>query len=222
MKEVVFLKLPKGVNVKKGKSLPVLRSLYGLDQSARDWNLLLCCEMIKWGFRQSLADPCLFTHKSKGLTALVYVDDIAIASRNVSSMMWFFETMSKRFNTKNLGEISKILGMRISRERKHRTLHIDQEQYLDKILRKFGFPKATNKTQKIPMEGYDSLRPASVNDVRVDPKEYAKIVGSIIFAMIYTRPDIAFALGRLCQFMRDSAEYHMAALKKLLRYLRST
>lgn len=43
-----------------------------------------------------------------------------------------------------------------------------------------------------------------------------------MFAMVYTRPDIAFALRRLSQFKKDPAEYHMSALKKLLRYLRWT
>ncbi|KAI0995269.1 hypothetical protein K3495_g12913 [Podosphaera aphanis] len=222
IKETVYLKPPQGIKVTKGKSLRVLRSLYGLKQSARDWNLLLRSHIMKWGFVQSSADPCLFTNKRKSLIALVYVDDIAVAGKCISSLKWFSETLSSRFNTKNLGEIQKILGMRITRNRHESTIFIDQEHYLDKILRKFGFPKPTHKVQKIPIEGYDSLRPATEGDVRVDPSEYSMIVGSVMFAMVYTRPDIAFALGRLSQFMKDPAEHHMAALKKLLRYLRST
>ena len=197
MKEVVYLRPPKGVKVTKGMSLRVLRSLYGLKQSARDWNKLLQSEMVKWGFIQSLADPCLFTHKSRGLIGLVYVDDIAIAGKSTANLNWFNKTLSNRFNTKNLGGILKILGMRITRNRQTRTLFIDQEQYLEKILRKFGFPNPTHKTQRIHMDGYDSLRPATETDVRVDPKEYAMIIGSIMFAMVYTQPYIAFTLGRL-------------------------
>ncbi|KAI0998706.1 hypothetical protein K3495_g9489 [Podosphaera aphanis] len=48
------------------------------------------------------------------------------------------------------------------------------------------------------------------------------IVGSFMFAMIYTRADIAFALGRLSQFMKEPTEKHGYALKRLMRYLRST
>ncbi|KAI0992649.1 hypothetical protein K3495_g15536, partial [Podosphaera aphanis] len=222
MKEVVYLKPPQGVKVTKGKSLRVLRSLYGLKQSARDWNLLLRSQLLRWGFKQSLADPCLFTHGAKGISALVYVDDIAVSAKSSVELEWFNEVLSSRFNTKNLGEIKKILGMRITRDRSRHTIFVDQEQYLDKILCKFGFPQPTHKAQKIPLDGYDSLRPAGETDTRVSSSEYSTIIGSVMFAMIYTRPDIAFALGRLSQFMKDPADYHMAALKKLLRYLRST
>lgn len=127
-----------------------------------------------------------------------------------------------RFNTKNLRGIYKILGVRIIRNKKDRTLFIDQEQYLEKILCKFGFPKPTHKAQRIPTDGYDSLRLSKESNVRVDAKEYATIIRSIMFAMVYTRLDIDFALVRLSQFMKDPAEHHMAALKKLLRYLKST
>lgn len=179
MKETVYLKPPYGISVTKGSSLRVMRSLYGLKQSARDWNLLLRSEMLKWGFVQSLADP-----------------------------------------SKSLGEIEKILGMRITRDISSRTIFVDQEQYFDKILRKFGFPKPTYKAQKIPLDGYDTLRPASDKDERVDQREYSTIIGSVMFAMVYTRPDIAFALGRLSQFMKDPAVYHMAALKKVTSLLK--
>ena len=194
LKEVVYLKPPKGAQVTKGKSLRVLRFLCGLKQSAHDWNLLLRSQLPEWGFTQSLADPCLFTHIEKCLTTLVYVDDITISGKTSADLEWFSQVLSLRFNTKNLGEIQKILGMRITRDRRNCTIFIDQEQYLEKILRKFGFPKPTRKAQKIPLDGYDSLRPANENDSLVDPKEYAIIIGSIMFAMVYTRPDIAFEL----------------------------
>lgn len=48
------------------------------------------------------------------------------------------------------------------------------------------------------------------------------IVGSVIFATVYTRPDIAFALRRLSQFMKDPSEHHFVVVEKLLRYLRPT
>ena len=72
------------------------------------------------------------------------------------------------------------------------------------------------------MAGYDNLRPAATNDKRIDATWYRERIGSLMYAMVYTRPDIAFALGRLSQFMQDPAEHHAQALKHLMRYLRST
>lgn len=104
LKEDIYLKAPFGIDVKKGQALKVLRSLYGLKQAARDWNLLLKKELIKWGFVQSLADPCLFTHE-KGIKLLVYVDDIAAAARTMADIKWFWKKLSSRFNGKDLGPI---------------------------------------------------------------------------------------------------------------------
>lgn len=224
MKEEVYMKPPQGVPVKSGFVLKVLRSLYGLKQSARDWNKLLTGDegLRKWGFVQSLADPCLFTHPARGLIALVYVDDIAVASPSNSDLDWFFKQLKSRFDGKDLGEIKQFLGMRVTRDRKERTIWLDQEQYLDKALNQFGITKGKATPSAVPVSNYDDLRAATLEDERVDATEYAKRIGTFMFAMVYTRPDIAFAIGRLSQFMKDPAVHHWRALKTLMRYLRST
>ena len=92
------------------------------------------------------------------------------------------------------------------------------------MLTKFGFPYAVHKATNIstPIDGYNDLRPATPDDHRIDMTWYREVIGSVMYAMVYTRPDIAFALGRLSQFIQDPAEHHANALKRLLRYLRST
>jgi hypothetical protein len=223
LKEQLYMKIPMGVRgVKNGHALRILRSLYGLKQSARDWNLLIKSELLSWGFQQSKADPCLYVHVERGIRLLVYVDDIAAAAKSKDQLAWFYQQLSERFTAKNLGEISKILGMRVTRDRQQRTLELDQEQYLDEVLTKFGFPTAQHKDVPIPISGYDNLRPATKDDKRVDPTWYREVVGSLMYAMVYTRPDIAFALGRLSQYMQDPAEQHARGVKGLMRYLRST
>ena len=223
LREELWMKFPQGVkNTKPGTALRLLRSLYGLKQSARDWNLLMKEELLKMGFNQSRADPCLFVHVEREIRLLVYVDDLAAAAPDATQLDWFYDKLSTRFKTKNLGEISKILGVRVTRDRIKRTVELDQEQYLDKTLTKFGFPKAVSREVNIPMAGYDNLRPAATNDKRIDATWYRERIGSLMYAMVYTRPDIAFALGRLSQFMQDPAEHHAQALKHLMRYLRST
>lgn len=222
LKEAIYLSPPKGLDVKKGCALQVMRSLYGLKQSARDWNLLIKKELLAWGFVQSKADPCMFIHEERGLRLLVYVDDIVAAAKQQSQINWFHEKLSDRFNTKNLGEIQKILGVRVTRDRKNRTIYLDQEQYLRTVLDKFGIKQKTHKDKKIPVADYTSFRPAADDDTRIDVTEYQAGIGSLMFAMVLTRPDIAFVLGKLAQYMSDPAEHHGHALKNLFRYLNST
>ncbi|KHJ30018.1 putative effector [Erysiphe necator] len=114
------------------------------------------------------------------------------------------------------------LGIRITRNRKKKTLWLDQQQYLERTLEKFGIPNAKHRPVSIPLDGYDNLTPANNDEERIDPKEYSMIIGSLMFAMVYTRADIAFALGRLSQYMKEPVKKHGQALKKLMRYLRFT
>jgi hypothetical protein len=222
LKEQILLKPPEGVHVKKGHVLKVLRSLYGLKQAARDWNLLMKKELLAWGFVQSLADPCMFIHEERKVRILVYVDDVLAAAKEQSQTEWFWKKLSGRFNAKNLGEVHKVLGVRVTRDRKHRTIFLDQEQYLRAVLDKFGMSSKKHKDRKIPSADYTSFRPTTDNDTRINMTEYQQGIGSLMFAMVLTRPDIAFTLGKLSQYMSDPAEHHGHALKNLLRYLRST
>jgi hypothetical protein len=197
LKEEIYLVPPQGIQVQKGHVLHALRSLYGLIQAERDWSLLLKSELLKMDFVQSLADPCLYTCKERSIMLLVYVDDIVAASRDAVQIEWFYDQLSSRFNTKNLEEISKILGIRIIRDRKSCTLTMDQEEYLDAMLNKFGITHAQYHLKKIPVADYNCLRPANDNDELINVNEYQQAIGSTIHPMVYTRPDIAFALGRL-------------------------
>jgi hypothetical protein len=122
LKEQIYLAPPQGVKVKDGYALRVLQSLYGLKQSARDWNSLCRDYLLSIGFKQSLADPCLFTHLERKIRLLVYVDDILSASEKLKDSDWVYAKLSERFTTKNLGDATKLLGIRITRDRKTREL----------------------------------------------------------------------------------------------------
>lgn len=222
LKEQIYLAAPDGINVKKGYALHVLRSLYGLKQAARDWNLLCKKHLLIWGLTQSKSDPCVYTNHSRKLIVIVYVDDILVAAASLDNVSWFKNQVAQRFKTKDLGEIEKVLGIRVARNRQEHTLCLDQERYLDETLTKYGIPCGKHHTRSIPMANYNALRPASKDDRRVDITEYQSAVGSLMYAMVHTRPDISFALGKLSQYMTDPAEHHRQALKTLLRYLRST
>ena len=222
LKEEIYLEPAEGVTVKPGYVWKALRSLYGLKQAARDWNLLIKGELIKWGFIQSLADPCLFVHQERQVYILLYVDDIPVACKSKQGIDWFEQQLSSRFNAKNLGEIEKILGARVTRDRGSRILEIDQEEYLTNVLDKFGITNPKHKPKKIPASDYDSFRPATADDTRTDASEYQQAIGNLMYGMVFTRPDIAFAVGKLCQYMSDPAEFHAHALKALMRYIKST
>jgi hypothetical protein len=222
LKEQIYLAPPQGVKVKDGYALRVLRSLYGLKQSARDWNHLCRDYLVTIGFKQSLADPCLFTHQERRIYLLVYVDDILCATEGLKDSEWVYSKLSQRFDTKNLGQATKLLGIRITRNRKTREIYLDQEQYLLGVLNKFGMEALKYRKRGTPMRNYENLEPTQPDEEHHDANEYQQLVGSLMYAMVHTRPDIAFALGKLSQYMQDPSERHWTYLKALMRYVRSS
>ena len=95
-------------------------------------------------------------------------------------MNWFKSSFKKLFKVKDLGEIEKILRVKITRNRSKRMIRMDQTSYLKMVLERMEI----------------DLRPAGSDDERIDPEWYQKGIGSLIYACILTRPDIAFAFGR--------------------------
>jgi hypothetical protein len=223
LKEKIYLSPPQGVEVHKNNALRVLRSLYGLKQAARDWNSTCRQYLInKLGFVQSLAEPCLFIHQSRQLQLLLYVDDILCATERLENSDWLYSKLSERFTTKNLGDVTRLLGIRITRNRKAKEICLDLEQYLENVLNEYGFQAAKYRPRGTPMREYDKLRPIQPNEEQHNTTEYQQVVGKLMYAMVHTRPDIAFALGKLSQHMQNPSEQHWTYLKGLIRYLRST
>lgn len=164
----------------------------------------------------------MLRYKERGIILLVYVDDICVAAKALSQVQWFKNEFQKAFKIKDLGEMKKILGIRITRNRKKRTLRMDQSHYLSEFLDELDMSTDKHEKTKIPMNGYDALRSAGPNDRRISPKDYQHKIGKLMYAAMHTRPDFCFALGRLSQYLGDPAHHHGQALKTLLRYIRST
>ena len=222
LKEQIYMKPPPGVNLLPGQALLIRRSLYGLKQAARDWHEKCVKELIKLGFEQMPSDPCLLRHPVRNIVLLVYVDDISIGARSLEQVNWFKAEFGRVFKVKDLGEMKKILGIRITRDRRNRLLRMDQTHYLKEVLDDLKMEAERHRPTEIPMNGYDTIRPSAPTDERINIKNYQHAIGKVMYAAIHTRPDIAFAVGRLSQFLSDPAKHHGEGLKHLLRYTRST
>ena len=146
------------------------------------------------------------------------MDDILCATEKIKDSDWVYSILSQRFTTKNLGQATKLLGIRITRNRKTREIFLDQEQYLVGVLKKFGMEAVKYQKRGTPMRDYENLMPTQPEEERHDANEYQQVIGSLMYAMVHTRPDIAFALGKLSQHMQDPSETHWTYLKALMRY----
>ena len=126
---------------------------------------------------------------------------------------------------KDMGAAKQILGMSIMRDRSEGTLKLSQEKYIGKLLEKFSIQDA--KTRSTPLAAHFNLTkkqsPKTDEDKEYMAKvPYASAVGSLMYAMVCTRPDIAHAVGVVSRFMSNPGREHWEAVKWLLRYLKGT
>lgn len=133
--------------------------------------------------------------------------------------------LSAEFEMKDLGDAKKILGMEITRDRVNRKLCVSQEDYLWKVLGKFNMDQC--KTVATPLGAHFALKAATDEELR-DQEEcmkkvpYQNAVGSIMYSMVGTRPDLAYVVGEISRFMSRPITDHWQAVKWVLRYIKGS
>ncbi|TLX66115.1 hypothetical protein E9993_23470, partial [Labilibacter sediminis] len=115
------------------------RSIYGLKQASRSWNLCFHEKVKEFGFSRSEDESCVYVKASGSIVVflVLYVDDILLIGNDIPTLQSVKTWLGKCFAMKDLGEASYILGIRIYRNRSKRLLGLSQSTYLDKILKKF-------------------------------------------------------------------------------------
>ncbi|KAG6989499.1 Retrovirus-related Pol polyprotein from transposon TNT [Fusarium oxysporum f. sp. conglutinans] len=151
----------------------------------------------------------------------VYVDDLLIAAPSKRDIEMIKQSLNQRFSMTDLGPCHFYLGMSITRNRRQRRLSLSQKGYIEKVLKEFGL--WDSKPTATPV-ATAKLEPAlDDEDTHSDRKHwYAKAVGCLMYAMLGTRPDIAFGVSLCSRYLANPTKAQEAALKRIMRYLRGT
>lgn len=223
LEEDVFMAVPEGLRSKwtENKVCKLQKSIYGLKQSPRQWYAKMHEFLLNLKFASSRNDPCLYVRhlSSKILIIALYVDDLLIAGNSMLEIKSLKAELSRRFEMKDMGAASVMLGIKISRERASRKLFISQHDYAITVLERFGME--TSKPVSTPMDK-TFLDLVTVQSDPIDSVRYRQAIGSLMYLMIGSRPDLAFAIGKLSQHCENPNENHWIAVKRLLRYVKGT
>jgi hypothetical protein len=224
--EEVYMQMPPGFE-KPGVVLRLLKSLYGLCQSPRNWGKLIHGFVIqKLGFNATESDPSLYWRRSRsGRTMLLFrfVDDFEGGCHR-DDRAEFDEVISKlrtRFNIKVLPTTDTILGMHLTRDRAARTITLDLEGYIRAALDKYGLSECTAAATPEAVSSA-ATHDDTTNDQPTDRQRYMEITGTVMYAACAARPDIAHAAHRLASQMQAPTQRDMIAAKRVLRYLSGT
>ena len=120
----------------------------------------------------------------------------------------------------DLGEAKQYLGMHIKRDRDAHTIYLNQNRFITKILERFGMQDCIGIS--MPMEAATlPLCPTDPAEA-IKPTEYQSKVGKVMYAMLATRPDLAFAFSALRKYISCPITHHHSAMGRVLRYLQAT
>jgi Reverse transcriptase (RNA-dependent DNA polymerase) len=220
LKEEVYMTLPPGYKSTSDPSsvCKLKKAIYGLKQSPRAWYARLSFSLLKINFIKSTTDSTMFVkHSQKSTTIiLVYVDDIIVTGNDNEEIKRVKEYLKREFDIKDLGQLSYFLGIEIAHSSKG--LFLSQRKYVLNLLKETG--KVGAKPASTPMEtniklGLENGEPLT------DIGQYQRLVGKLIYLTV-TRPDIAYAVSVVSQFMHAPRTSHLSAIDRILRYLKST
>lgn len=222
-KEIYLEQVTGFVSEKYPKRICKLRkALYSLKQSSRVWYNTFSNFMAEQGLEPIDADYSVFFNPKTGTIVALYVDDVLVTGPSREEIQRIKKALSERFKMTDLGPCCYYLGMTVTRDRANRTLRLGQSAYIERFLRQHGMWES--KPQSTPME--TSARPVPAEDGYTVSAEllktYQSAVGSLMYAMLGTRPDIAFAVSVVSRYSSNPTEAHYGMVKRIFRYLRAT
>ena len=230
LKEKIYMTPPEGYEsqFKDDEVYLLNKSLYGLKQAPRQWNEKFDKYMAEIGFVRGSYDNCAYTKvlpDGSRIYLLLYVDDMLVAAKNMEAVVELKKELSLRFEMKDLGAAKKILGMEITRNRGTGELWLSQEGYLSRVLETYNMTEA--KHTVTPLGAHLKMSAATQDQISEDEEymksiPYSNPVGSIMYAMVGTRSDLAYPLGVVSRYMRNPIKNHWLGVKWILRYIKGS
>ena len=207
----VFMEIPEGIEcsneIKRQKVCKLEKTLYGLKVSSKCWNQKFTDTVKRFGLKPDFYEPCLFTwrERNKFLILVLYVDDILLVSKDGAKIKEIKINRKKNFEMTDIGEPKSFLGLEIQRIRKSRTMKIHQENYITKMLIKFGYqdvhpqqtPIITNQVankQRKEREEKESISELIMTENN-NNRPNREVIGTLLYLANACRPDIAYTVN---------------------------
>lgn len=239
--EEIYMELPQGLSEVFGSSkypshnsagkqcaMKLLKSLYGLKQSGRNWNQALVELLLSLGFSQHPSDASLlFRGSGKSLSmVLTYVDDLIVAGPTDDIVSNIYSSLNDVYPCTNQGEVEWLLGIKIIRNKADLTISLSQEKYIVDLIDKYSVVEDRSAVTPWPSSSTDlSFDDSPSSDAEIaamKDKPYRSLVGSLLWLAVISRPDIMVRLLRLAKFQSNPGPKHWDALLYVLTYVANT
>src|SRR5258706_10196813 len=192
LKEEIYMQLPLG-HREEGMCAKLNKCIYGLKQSPREWYSRLTKHLIPLGFTIMTFDPCVLVNKDIPIFVAIYIDDLTLFGPSSKKIENIIISLKAEFKVTDLGTVNWLLGIQI--EFLEYGISLSQTAYIDKILKKFGMFECSKVL--IPVDPNHKLHKTTEDDKTSDTNHYQQILGSIMYTVIGTTPDLAYTITLL-------------------------
>lgn len=215
LQEEVYMKQPEMFEApnEQDKVCRLRKPLYGLKQAGRAWYTKLNTYLSKIGLQKTDIDPCVYTSgvDSEDRVIVIYVDDLLIATSSLEKLKYIKDKLMKKFKIRDLGPVSNILGINVTREGAIGSIKLTQTKYIQNLLNKFNMTEC--KAVATPMESNTVLSKQTGPQTQEEKEQmknvpYRELVGALIHLSNTTRPDLAFIASALSRFCADPGQIH--------------
>jgi hypothetical protein len=205
-----------------------MRVARNVTQGAKSWYDSLKEALEQLGFKRTDADHGVFLkmwRDGRVVIVAVHVDDCLTIGTSQTLVDEFKHRINKKYWLTDLGPCKWLLGIKIDRDHEDSTIALSQHTYIDSIVTRFNFDNL--KPCSIPMDPSKPLLKSQspltlAKKAKMKNIPYREAVGSLMYAVMGTRPDIAFATSTVAQFLENPGWAHWEAVKKIFRYLKGT
>ena len=220
LSEEVYVKQPPGFEDSNHPDyvFRLKQALYGLKQAPRAWYERLSKFLVEKGFSMGKVDKTVFIKHLNNdiLVVQIYVDDIIFCATKHILCEEFASSMSQKFETSLMGELSFILGLQIKQT--DSDIFISQGKYARELVKRFGMDSA--KESFIPM-AHNAKLDLDENGKKVDERLYRGMIGSLLY-LTASRPDIMFSVCICARFQSCPKESHLGLVKRIIRYVKGS
>ncbi|KAI1509284.1 Reverse transcriptase domain protein [Pyrenophora tritici-repentis] len=218
--DVVLLRLPAGCTG-FGNIVRLRRGMYGLRQSALLWYNDLKDSLKDLGFEPIEADPCVFVNPTTKAIIVVYVDDLILITRDVTSMKALKSQLLNRYKARDLGPIGFYLGIRILRDRPNRSLSMTMDSYVDRIVDEYHLANAPKADNPLPKSALTLIKRDDIADNNLI-QQYQSLVAKLLYPTSIIRCDLAWHVNFMARFANNPTLEQLSLLKHMLRYYNGT
>ena len=217
--EEIYLETPEGMTCREGYVLKLLKSIYGLKQAGRYWYVLLRSFLTEQeSFKCCRSDHCIFANEDYSIIILIYVDDVIISGINAAVINSLIAKLRLRFEIGDEGALDFFLGMSVD-DTSGIDVKLSQFHYLEKIVAKFGYNGLPEVATPM-VEGLALVK--NPDDFLYEDFDIRSKIGSLMYAMVCTRPDICYAVSYLARFTEHPSKEVCVAVSRVFRYLDAT